>query len=182
MPTKRTLAAVLAQLVAIGLSACSNGGSTGSDAGAQSAAGWCYLTAAAAGSCAQAIAFSPSGAPATGIPVWIACPATVPEGGVGTDAGMLPEFLASLGSDGGGGACLPAKLPTAAGGTTTCVLLEILPGVGGESACAAPGLSAPDADTVATLQARASVASTTPVCQVTQLPASAGGSCASAAQ
>jgi hypothetical protein len=184
MSTKDTFAAALAPLIATGLIACGSTAAGGGDGGGSSpAAGWCYLTGAAAGACTQSIAFSPSGAPAAGVTVWIACP-VASDGGVQGDAGGQPEFVSSLGSV-GNGTCLPADLPVSASGMTTCTLLEVLPGAGGESSCnGAAGLSAPDANTLATVRDRASLSSTTPVCEIAQLAASStvAASCASAAQ
>ena len=78
-----------------------------------------------------------------------------------------PSFVASLVD----GMCLPQTLPADANGATTCVVVEALAGGGGESACeSGAGLYVPDPATLARVRAESSVSSTTPVCELEQLP------------
>ncbi len=77
------------------------------------------------------------------------------------------------------GVCLPQALPTDGQGETPCLVFETLPGVGGEAACTGPGLSVPDPATLAVVQSFTSNDPSSSICQLAQLPAPSGSSCAS---
>jgi len=82
------------------------------------------------------------------------------------------------------GACLQQVLPTDASGMAQCSVIEALPSLGVEEECLGlPGLSVPDAQTLAAVRAETTLAlgATTPLCLVTQLPAlgpGGGATCA----
>ncbi len=80
--------------------------------------------------------------------------------------------------------CLPQGLPTDSSGQTSCRILEALPTPGTEAACTGPGLSAPDAATIAAFRAAEKTDPSLPVCELAQLAAgsTAGSSCAASTQ
>ena len=84
----------------------------------------------------------------------------------GSDAGPAPAL------------CLPSDIATAdASVNVACTLLVALPGSGGQSACAAAGLQAPDATTLSQVNANVPSTQGHPTCLV---PSCAGASCATA--
>lgn len=76
--------------------------------------------------------------------------------------------------------CLPQALPVDASGASRCRILVALPAPNPESACSAfPGLSVPDAETIATFRDAERIDSSLPICVLAQLgpSASVNGTC-----